>query len=116
MQMGWVVVPAALIVVLGTGCHSAYVDAVITNQTPNPISLVEVDYPSASFGSNLLAPGQDFRYRFKVQGSGKLKVLWTDQKRQEHSVDGPELNEGAEGGYRIVIRGTAVDWNSNLKK
>lgn len=106
----------ALVVALGTGCHSSNVDAMVTNQTAEPVSSVEVDYPSASFGTNLLAPGQDFHYRFKVQGSGNLKLLWTDQKRHEHSVDGPEVSEGSEGSYRIVIRSTGVAWESSLKK
>jgi hypothetical protein len=116
MRMGWSVVPAALVVLFGSGCHSAYVDAVVTNQTGEPVSLVEVDYPSASFGANVLAPGQEIHYRFKIQGSGKLKAIWTDQKRQEHTVDGPELIEGAEGKYHIVIRGNGVDWQSGLNK
>lgn len=116
MRMGWIIVPAALVVVLGTGCHSAYVDAMVTNQTAEPVSSVEVDYPSASFGTNLLAPGQDFHYRFKIQGVGKLTLLWTDQKRQEHTADGPEVSEGSEGAYHIVIRSTGVAWESSLKK
>ena len=34
-----------------TGCHSPYVEATISNRTPSPITLIEVDYPSASFGT-----------------------------------------------------------------
>ena len=32
------------------GCHSSYVEATLQNHTAQPISLVELDYPSASFG------------------------------------------------------------------
>ena len=109
-------VPAALVVVLGTGCHSAFVDAVVKNETAAPVSLVEVDYPSASFGTQTLAPGQEYHYRFKVQGSGTLKLLWTDTKQQEHTVNGPEMHENAEGGLRIVITQNGVEWQPKLKK
>ena len=33
-----------------TGCHSHYVAIDVTNSSGQPISLLEVDYPSASFG------------------------------------------------------------------
>jgi len=107
---------AAGVVVMGLGCHSPYVNAVVSNRTSEPVSLVEVDYPSASFGTQTLAPGQDFKYRFKVMGSGDLKVLWTDAERKDHTVNGPELKEGDEGGLQVVLRPGGVDWVPSLKK
>src|ERR1700722_17963473 len=61
-----------------TGCHSAYIQSTVLNETAQPISLIEVDYPSASFGLQRLDPGQSFPYRFKVLGSGPLKLIYTD--------------------------------------
>jgi hypothetical protein len=99
------------------GCHSAFVDADVVNRSGAPLSVVEVDYPSASFGTESLADGADYRYRFKVQGSGALKVLWTDAKQVDHTVSGPRMNEGVEGGLRIVIEPSgAVDWKEDFKK
>ena len=93
-----------------TGCHSAYIATTISNHTSEPLSLIELDYPSASFGTQTLAPGQDFHYRFKVLGSGSMKLLYTDSAHHDHKSDGPFLKEGAEGPLTIVIADTGVTW------
>jgi hypothetical protein len=93
-----------------TGCHSPYVAATVSNRTTKPIELLEVDYPSASFGTQNLAPGTDFHYRFKVLGSGNMKLLYTDSAHQDHKSDGPFLKEGTEGPLTITITDTGVAW------
>src|SRR5277367_607880 len=93
-----------------TGCHSAYVEATVSNHTYKPIELLEVDYPSASFGTQNLAPGADFHYRFKVLGSGPMKLLYTDSAHQDHKSDGPFLKEDTEAPLAIVIADTGVTW------
>src|ERR1700678_1188709 len=80
-----------------TGCHSAHIDTTISNRTAAVLTLIEVDYPSASFGVQTLAPGQDFHYRFKVLGTGPTSVLWTDAAHQDHKAAGPSLKESDEG-------------------
>jgi hypothetical protein len=92
------------------GCHSPYVAATVSNGTGHPIELLEVDYPSASFGTQNLATGSDFHYRFKVLGSGSMKLLYTDSAHQDHKADGPFLKEGAEGSLMISITPTGVTW------
>jgi len=89
------------------GCHSAYISATISNRTSGPLSLVEVDYPSASFGTQNLAPGQDFHYRFKVLGSGPTSVLWTDAARHDRKNSGPALHESDEGTLTITFNPNA---------
>jgi hypothetical protein len=102
---------ALLATVIATaGCHSPYVVATVSNRTSKSIELVEVDYPSASFGTQNLAPGGDFHYRFKVLGSGNVKLLYTDSAHQDHKSDGPFLKEGAEGPLGIVIAESGVTW------
>ncbi len=114
MRICWLAGVAGLGLV---GCHSPYVDADVVNRSGAPLSVVEVDYPSASFGTESLADGAEYHYRFKVQGSGGLKVLWTDAKQVDHTVNGPQLNEGVEGGLKIVIGpGGTVDWKESFKK
>ena len=93
------------------GCRSPYVATTVSNRTSQSIALIEVDYPSASFGTQNLAPGADFHYRFKVLGSGNMKLLYTDSAHQEHKSDGPFLKEGAEGPLTIVIADTRVTWH-----
>lgn len=76
--------------------------------------LLEVDYPSASFGKEELAPNDDFHYRFKILGSGATKVSWTDADRQEHTVPGPQLNEGQHGSLRITLDAKTAIWQTSL--
>jgi hypothetical protein len=103
--------PALLTTLIAiAGCHSPYVVTTVSNRTTHPIELIEVDYPSASFGTQNLAPGADFHYRFKVLGSGSMKLLYTDSTHQDHKSDGPFLKEGAEGPLTIAITDTGVTW------
>ena len=93
-----------------TGCHSRYIEADVKNESGAAVSLVEVDYPSASFGKEALADGAVYHYKFKILGDGPTKILWTDAKRQDHSVGGPSLQEGQEGTLTITITETAAVW------
>lgn len=96
------------------GCKSPYIAAVITNQSSTPVTLIEVDYPSASFGVDALAPGASFPYRFKIQGDGPVKVSWTDGSRRTHSATGPKLEQGQQGPLQILITSRGVQWTSHL--
>jgi hypothetical protein len=98
-----------------TGCHSHYVSIDVHNTTGKPITLVEVDYPTASFGVDTLAAGTTYHYRFKILGDGPTKILWTDAAQQQHTVAGPSLNEGQEGTLTTTITPTTATWQSNLR-
>ena len=99
-----------------TGCRSAFIAATIQNHTDRPIALLEVDYPSASFGTQNLAPGAEFHYRFKVLGSGSTTLLWTDASHQDHKSSGPALQEGDEGTMTIVLAPSGATWNPSLHR
>lgn len=88
-------------VILLAGCHSHYVQATITNSSKLPLNVVQLDYPSASFGTQLLKPGQTFHYRFKLLGSGPVKLTFIDANNGEHTQTGPHLDEGQEGALTI---------------
>jgi hypothetical protein len=92
---------AALGLTILAGCHSAHIDATVSNRTSGPLTLIEVDYPSASFGTQTLAPAADFHYRFKVLGSGPTTVQWTDAANHDHKSTGPTLHENDEGALTI---------------
>jgi hypothetical protein len=104
---------AVLTLIGSTGCHSPYVTTTISNRTTRPIELLEVDYPSASFGTQALAPGADFHYRFKVLGSGNMKLIYTDAAQHEQKSDGPFLKEGAEGPVTITVSPEGVHWQTS---
>jgi hypothetical protein len=97
-----------------TGCHSAYIDATIANHSGAAINLVEVDYPSASFGTQNLAAGAEFHYRFKVLGSGPTTVLWTDAAHHDHKNTGPSMEEKDEGRLTVTIDATGASWQETL--
>ena len=97
-----------------TGCHSHYVETDIKNDSGAPVSLVELDYPSASFGKESLPSGVVFHYRFKILGDGPTKILWTDTQYHDHTVPGPSLQEGQEGSLTVTITANTALWNLQL--
>jgi len=106
---GWVLAAIALpALMLAAGCHSYHVETTVENRTGAPIQLLEVDYPSASFGADSLAAGGVFHYRIQLRGSGPIKVLYTvsDGSRTQRSVqiEGPTLTERQEGRFQIVLQ------------
>jgi len=106
---------AATILLAALGCHSAYIETTIRNRTDQSVTLVELDYPSASFGTQEIAPGKEFHYRFKVLGTGNLKLIYTDPARAEHDIPGPELKEGDEGLLLITITPAGAQWQPTLR-
>lgn len=118
MQMRFVrpvLTGSGLVVVLClVGCHSAFVEATVLNRTDKPLALVEVDYPSASFGTQDLAAGAEYHYRFKVLGNGATKLIWTDAAHQEHTVAGPDLQEGDEGKLTVTFSAAGPVWAKTL--
>jgi hypothetical protein len=106
--------PLFVSLLAASGCHSAYVDATVNNAGSSPISLVQVEYPSASFGTQTIAPGQEFHYRFKVLGSGPMKITYTDATHVEHKFTGPALKEGDDGTLAIEVGAAEPRWNLEL--
>jgi hypothetical protein len=94
----------AVVALMATsGCHSYHVETTIENHTGGPIQLLEVDYPSASFGVNSLAAGAEYHYRIQLRGSGPLKVQYTGSDGRKSLVEGPILAELQEGRIEIVL-------------
>lgn len=85
------------------GCHSAHVEVAVENRTGGPVRLLEVDYPSASFGSDALADGATMHYRIQIQGSGPVKVQYTAADGRQLQVEGPALAERQEGTLDVVV-------------
>lgn len=109
-----VLLPLAVGLFALTGCKSPYISATVTNNTGGDVSLVEVDYPSASFGRDLLPAGTAYLYRFKIIGSGPTKVSWTDAAHHDHTSSGPDLNEGQQGQLNITLTAAGASWSTHL--
>ncbi|MGD0681825.1 MAG: hypothetical protein ABR990_07210 [Terracidiphilus sp.] len=96
-----IVAVAALIAM--AGCHSYHIETTVENRTGGPIRLLEVDYPSASFGVNSLAAGAEYHYRIQLRGSGPINVQYTGGAGRKALVEGPMLFERQEGRLEIVL-------------
>ena len=85
------------------GCHSYHIETTVENRTGGAIQLLEVDYPSASFGANSLAAGAVLPYRIQLRGNGPLKVQYTGSDGRQAQMEGPALAEPQEGRIEIVL-------------
>ena len=103
----WLLAATALPALLASGCHSYHVDVTIENRTGAPVQLLEVDYPSASFGAGSLTADGVYHYRIQLRGSGPVKILYSvsETGHPQHSVqiEGPSLAELQEGSLQIVL-------------
>jgi hypothetical protein len=85
------------------GCRSAHIDVTVDNRTGAEAQLLEVDYPSASFGVGSLLAGQNYHYRIQVRGSGALKVQYTEAGGHKEQITGPALTEHQQGRLTVTL-------------
>lgn len=90
-------------VLAAAGCHSYHIETTVENRTGGMIQLLEVEYPSASFGANSLAAGAQFHYRIQLRGSGPLKVQYTASDGHQVRIEGPALAEPQEGRLEVIL-------------
>jgi len=108
------VITIALLLALA-GCHSYHVETTVENRTGGTIQLLEVDYPSASFGANTLPAGKVVPYRIQLRGTGPIKVQYTGSDGRKTQAEGPLLAEQQEGRIEIVLLpGGKVEFHPNL--
>ncbi len=88
---------------IAAGCRSNHIHITLENRTGAAIRLLEVDYPNASFGADSLAAGADFHYSIKVEGSGALKIAYTDSNQKQIQINGSILNQQQQGRLEIVL-------------
>lgn len=99
--MSWALIFACAFV--STACHSYHIEATVKNHTGAPISLLEVDYPSASFGADAVGASAEVHHRIQTRGSGPLKVQYTDAHGKQVQITGPTLYENQEGRIDIDL-------------
>jgi hypothetical protein len=90
-----------LLVAVLAGCRSHMTTFKLINNSAEPISTIIVDYPSATFGKDKLAPNETFSSSVKVTDTGALKVQFSDAKGSHHSYTGPLLRPNAESDIEI---------------
>jgi hypothetical protein len=75
----------------------------LINTSAQPISTIIVDYPSATFGKDKLAPGETFISPVKLTDDGALKVQFRDANGGSHAYTGPMLHRNEEGSIDIRL-------------
>lgn len=115
MRALWLALAASL---LCLGCHSYHIDTVVQNRTGAAIQLLEVSYPSASFGADSVPSGGDFHYRIQLRGIGPLRVQYTagaSRQGQLVQIEGPTVSERQEGQIEVVLMpGGKADFHLHL--
>ena len=94
---------ATALLLVAAGCHSYHIEASVENHTGGAITLLEVDYPSASFGVDTLAPDGVVHHRIQTRDSGPIDVQYTAAHGRQVQVKGPTLYEKQEGSIQIVL-------------
>src|SRR5262245_23998619 len=97
------IILALLFVALLAGCRAHMVTIKLVNTSAEPVSTIIVDYPSATFGKDKLAPGETFSSSVKFIDTGNLRVQFTDAKGGNHSYTGPVLHPNQEGSIEIRL-------------
>ncbi len=113
-KAGWLAISGS--VALLSACHSYHIEATVKNDTGGPVSLLEVDYPSASFGADALEANGTFHHRIQTRGDGPLKVQYTSPSGKQVQITGPTLYEGQEGQIEIdLLANGKADFHPALK-
>jgi hypothetical protein len=111
----WTAILAVAICLGVTACRSAFVETTVENDAPAPVHLIEVDYPSASFGMQTLGARSAYHYHFKIQGSGPITITFVDNAGKPHTATGPTLTQGQQGTLKITLdEGGGVSWGASL--
>ncbi len=105
---------ALLLFVFLAGCRAHMVTIKLVNTSAAPLSTIIVDYPSATFGKDKLAPGETFSSPVKLTDDGALKVQFTDANGGNHTYTGPMLHRNQEGIIEIRFTQDKATANVNL--
>jgi len=94
---------SALLLLTLTACRAHMIAIRLVNTSAQPISTIVVDYPSATFGKDKLAPAETFSSTVKITDSGPLKIQFTDARGSIHTYTGLPLRPNEEGSIEIKL-------------
>jgi len=110
----WIVL-AVISLLAMTGCRSHVIKVSVTNTSSQPISNVIFDYPGATFGISLLAPGKTFPYVIKPYESGMIRIQFTNAAGAIHTYTGTRVSKGNEGTIDVSLTQDAVTPRSTIR-
>jgi hypothetical protein len=86
------------------GCRSPRIDVTVENHSGAPIELLEVSYPSASFGVGRLDTDAVYKYRIQIRGSGPIHVQYNEPATHiQRQITGPTVEENQSSSLRIQL-------------
>jgi len=99
------------------GCRAHMLTIRLVNTSSETLSTIIVDYPSATFGKDKLAPRETFSSPVKITETGPLKVQFTDAKGAIHTYTGLLLHANEEGSVEIKLDqdGATLDPHLNAR-
>ena len=107
-------IAALLLFTLLAGCRAHVVKVNLINTSSEPVKTIIVDYPTATFGKDTLAPGATFSYAIKPLETGMLKVQFTDAKGSIHNYTGTTLHKNDDGVIDVNINQSSAVVTSKL--
>jgi hypothetical protein len=96
-------IPLFIVLFSLTGCRSHVVKVNLINTSTDVVKTIIVDYPTATFGKDKLAPGETFSYAIKPLETGMMKVQFTDAQGAIHDYTGTALHKNDDGVLTVNI-------------
>jgi hypothetical protein len=84
-------------------CRSHGIDVTIQNNSSVPIRNVEFDYPSAAFGTAVIAPGKSYWYHIKPSGNGEVSLSFEPENGKAFREKGPTVHAGDSGTMTLIV-------------
>jgi multisubunit Na+/H+ antiporter MnhE subunit len=95
-----------VLVFMLAGCRSRVITVNLINTSTEPVKTIIVDYPTATFGRDKLAPGETFSYVIKPLEKGHLKIQFSDAQGNVHTFEGVSLHKNDEGWINVKFSQT----------
>jgi len=107
----------ALVFVMAlAGCRARVVKIILTNTSAEPIKTIIVDYPTATFGKDTLAPRETYFSLVKPVDKGPIKVRFTDAQGGNHAYESISLEQGDDGSVNIRLTQTSAETGYDLAR
>jgi hypothetical protein len=105
-----------LFVIAMAGCRARVVKIILTNTSAEPIKTIIVDYPTATFGKDTLAPHETYFSLVKPVDKGRIKVHFTDAQGTTHTYESVSLEPGDDGWVNIKLTQTSAETGFDLTR
>ncbi len=86
-----------------SGCRAHVVKISLTNTSSEPIKTIIVDYPTATFGKDTLAPHETYFSLVKPLDKGPITVRFTDVQGGSHTYKSISLEQSDDGSVDIKL-------------